>query len=89
MWSEAPVSETVYERFDNSADFQAAVDRLLEQPGRELRIFDPDLSALRLNEPGRVERLARFLLASRTRPMQQPAPRRGAATSSSVGFLLG
>jgi hypothetical protein len=67
MWSEAAVSETVYERFDSGADFQAAVDRLLEQPGRELRIFDPDLSALRLNDPGRIERLERFLLASRTR----------------------
>jgi hypothetical protein len=67
MWSEAWMSETVYERFDNGADFQAAVDRLLEQPGRELRIFDPDLSALRLNDPARLERLERFLLASRTR----------------------
>jgi hypothetical protein len=67
MWSEAWMSETVYERFDNGADFQAAVDRLLEQPGRELRIFDPDLSALRLNDPARLDRLERFLLASRTR----------------------
>jgi hypothetical protein len=68
MWaSETLMSETVYERFDNNAGFQAAVDRLLEQPGRELRIFDPDLSALRVNDPGRIERLERFLLASRTR----------------------
>ena len=37
-----------YERFDSRADFHAAIDRLLEQPGRELRVFDPDLSALRL-----------------------------------------
>ena len=61
------MSETVYERFDNSALFQAAVERLLEQPGRELRIFDPDLASLRLNDPSRIERLERFLLASRTR----------------------
>ena len=61
------MSETVYERFDTNALFQTAVERLLEQPGRELRIFDPDLSALRLNDPARIERLERFLLASRTR----------------------
>jgi hypothetical protein len=68
MWGgEILMSETVYERFDSSADFQAAVDRLLEQPGRELRLFDPDLNALRLNDPARIERIERFLLASRTR----------------------
>jgi hypothetical protein len=61
------MSETVYERFESNAGFQAAIDRLLEQPGRELRIFDPDLAALRVNESGRIERLERFLQASRTR----------------------
>lgn len=61
------MNETVYERFENQADFQAAVDRLLAQPGRELRIFDPDLAALRVNDPGRIEALERFLVASRTR----------------------
>ena len=61
------MSETVYERFDDNALFQASVDRLLEQPGRELRIFDPDFSALRANDPARIERIERFLLASRTR----------------------
>lgn len=61
------MNETVYERFENQADFQAAVDRLLAQPGRELRIFDPDLAALRINDPARIEGLERFLLASRTR----------------------
>jgi hypothetical protein len=56
-----------YQRFATEADFQAAVDRLLEQEGRELRVFDPDLESLRLNSPDRVERIERFLLASRTR----------------------
>ena len=56
-----------YERFDTNAGFQAALDRLLEQPGRELRIFDPDLAALRLNHPERNAQVERFLLASRTR----------------------
>ena len=57
----------IYERFDTNEGFQAAIDRLLEQPGRELRMFDPDGAALRLNDPQRIERLDRFLLASRTR----------------------
>ena len=57
----------IYERFDTSQGFQAAVDRLMEQPGRELRLFDPDGMALRLNDPQRIERLERFLIASRTR----------------------
>jgi len=58
---------TDYQRFDTETDFQAAVDRLLEQSGRELRLFDPDLEALRFNSPERIERIERFLLASRTR----------------------
>jgi hypothetical protein len=57
----------IYERFDTNEGFQAAVDRLTEQPGRELRLFDPDGAALRLNDPQRIERLERFLIASRTR----------------------
>ena len=57
----------VYERFDTNEGFQAALDRLLEQPGRELRIFDPDAAALRLNDPARIGALERFLRASRTR----------------------
>ena len=57
----------IYERFDTNQGFQAAIERLLEQPGRELRVFDPDGAALRLNDAGRIEGLGRFLLASRTR----------------------
>ena len=56
-----------YERFDTKAGFQDAVDRLLDQFGRELRIFDPDLSALRVNDADRIERIERFLAASRVR----------------------
>jgi hypothetical protein len=56
-----------YEQFEDEETFQQAVDRLLEQPGRELRIFDPDLSGLRLNLPERISRLQRFLTVSRTR----------------------
>src|SRR5918994_4532008 len=61
------MDEAVYERFDTGAGFNAAVDRLLEQPGRELRIFDPDGAALRLNDSARIAGFERFLLASRTR----------------------
>jgi len=56
-----------HELFDTQAGFDEAVDRLLAQTGRELRIFDPDLVALRLNAPARVAQLERFLGASRTR----------------------
>jgi len=59
--------KTEYARFDGEGDFQQAVERLIEQPGRELRIFDPDLSALRDNAPARVALLEKFLRASRTR----------------------
>jgi hypothetical protein len=62
---EAPKTE--YLQFDSEADFQQALDRLLAAPGRELRIFDPDLSALRLNTAQRVEQFRLFLAASRTR----------------------
>jgi hypothetical protein len=61
------MDEAIYERFDTNEGFQAAVERLLEQPGRELRIFDPDGVSLRLNDSARIEGFERFLLASRTR----------------------
>ena len=61
------MEEPIYERFDTAEGFHAAVDRLLEQPGRELRVFDPDATALRLNDSARIATLERFLLASRTR----------------------
>jgi len=61
------MDEATYERFDNSAGFQSALERLLAQPGRELRIFDPDGTSLRLNDPARIALLERFLGASRTR----------------------
>jgi hypothetical protein len=57
----------IYERFDTNQGFQGTVERLLEQAGRELRVFEPDGSALRLNDPARIDRLEAFLLASRTR----------------------
>jgi hypothetical protein len=62
--------KTEYQRFAGEAEFQAAVDRLLAQPGRELRIFDPDATALRLNSPARLAQLEQFLRGSRTRRIQ-------------------
>ena len=61
------MDEASYERFDSAEGFQAAVERLLGQPGRELRVFDPDGAALRLNDSSRVAGLEGFLAASRTR----------------------
>ena len=61
------MDEATYERFDTSAGFQAAVERLLGQPGRELRIFDPDGASLKLNDSARIALLEQFLDASRTR----------------------
>ena len=49
--------KTEYGRFESDGDFQKALDRLLEQPGRELRLFDPDLKPLRLNSPARIAQL--------------------------------
>jgi hypothetical protein len=65
MSDDTPQAE--YRQFDGESDFQQAVDRLLAAPGRELRIFDPDLAALKLNDAARVEALKAFLAASRTR----------------------
>ena len=57
----------IYERFETNEGFQGCIERLLGQPGRELRVFDPDGAALRLNDATRIEALQSFLLASRTR----------------------
>jgi hypothetical protein len=56
-----------YARFESENDFQEAVAQLLEQPGRELRIFDPDFSGLKPNSPARIAQLEKFLQVSRTR----------------------
>jgi hypothetical protein len=61
------MDEPSYERFDTSAGYHAAVERLLGQPGRELRVFDPDGASLRLNDPARIELMEAFLAASRVR----------------------
>jgi hypothetical protein len=65
MSDEKPKIE--YQRFESQGDFQLALDRFLEQPGRELRLFDPDLKSLQLNSPARIAQLEKFLRASRTR----------------------
>lgn len=62
---EKPKAE--YLRFDSEADWQVAVDHLLKQAGRELRVFDPTLESLRLNAPERVASMEHFLQQSRTR----------------------
>jgi len=59
-----------YQRFGSEEEFQLAVDLMLVQPGRELRIFEPDGAALRLNSPERIAQLDGFLRGSRTRRIQ-------------------
>jgi hypothetical protein len=66
--SQAPKPE--YRSFSGAAEFQLAVDQLLAQAGRELRLFEPDGSALRLNAPARIALLEAFLRGSRTRRIQ-------------------
>jgi hypothetical protein len=61
------MDEATYERFDTAVGFHSAIERLLAQPGRELRIFDPDGASLRLNDPARIAHFEAFLNASRTR----------------------
>ena len=68
MSDEAPKTE--YHRFSGETEFQAAVDALLVQDGRELRIFDPDGASLRLNSPERIALFDAFLRKSRTRRIQ-------------------
>jgi hypothetical protein len=63
--SEEP--KRVYAPFSSESDYQAAIDTLLDQEGRELRIFDPDLVSLQLSSAARVDHLERFLRVSRTR----------------------
>ncbi|HET9351286.1 MAG TPA: hypothetical protein VFO02_08110 [Burkholderiales bacterium] len=65
MSDQAPKPE--YRPFSGDAEFQLAVDQFLDLPGRELRIFEPDGSALRLNSAARIALLEGFLRASRTR----------------------
>ena len=59
--------KTEYQRFENEGEFHLALDRFLEQPGRELRLFDSDLKSLQLSSPARIAQLERFLRGSRTR----------------------
>lgn len=54
-----------YFRFDTEADFQAAVEKLFQQPGREMRIFDSNLSVFKLNSPARIDLLRAFLAENR------------------------
>jgi hypothetical protein len=79
------MSDALYERFDTNEAFQRALERLIAEPGRELRVFDPDAVSLRLNDAKRVAALERFLRESRTRrlymvlhdpePLQRHCPR--------------
>src|SRR5258708_3929842 len=63
-----PSAEAVPERIllQTRSDYPEAFERLLGLARRELRIFDPDLSELKMNSASRVQTLTRFLRGSRT-----------------------
>lgn len=46
-------------------EYQEAIDMLLPMAERELRVFDPDLSDLRLHAPDRLAQIREFLGRSR------------------------
>ena len=51
-------------------DYQSALDRVLAEAQSMLRIFDPDLSLLKLEEPGRLATLQQLLKTSRRNQIQ-------------------
>ncbi len=51
------------ESFDSEGAYLLAVDTLLLGAQREVRLFDRDLTRLKLDRPQRIEQLTRFLAA--------------------------
>ena len=63
MMTEAPVPQR--RLITSRGEYQEAIDMLLPMAQRELRVFDPDLSDLRLHVPERIALLRGFLARSR------------------------
>lgn len=61
------MNELVETPFHSEAEFLAALDLVIANASREIRLFDQDLACMKLNDKGRAERLAQFLSASPTR----------------------
>ena len=74
MTEEKPKPE--YERFEGDADFQNAVDRMLAQPGREMRLFFED-DGSEIDEPGDADK--------KRRHAQQAQRRRTAGEEKAAG----
>ncbi len=53
--------------FDSEAGFRQALDTVIAAATREIRVFDRDLSKMRLEEKSRAEALENFLAADRER----------------------
>ena len=51
--------------FDSEAGFRQALDTAIAAAGHEIRVFDRDLSRMRLEERSRAEALENFLAADR------------------------
>lgn len=56
--------------FDSEAGFRQALDTVIASAGREIRVFDRDLSRMRLEEKARAEALENFLAADRERHLR-------------------
>jgi hypothetical protein len=61
--------EPRHEKLTGIAEYEAALDRLLERPQRQLRVFDRQLSRS-FDTPARHDLLRRFLLRSRANRIQ-------------------
>lgn len=63
------MSETI-ELFDSETGFRSAIDRTLNLADREIRIFDRNLSRLKIQDSSHVAALSAFLSGNRNRRLR-------------------
>lgn len=62
--------EPIYRLITTEADYRAGCAEVLRRAEREIRIFDRDLLAIRLDELQQADRLGEFLAADRSRQVR-------------------
>ena len=62
--------EPIYKLMTTEADYRAGCAEVLRLAEREIRIFDRDLLAIRLDEPQQADRLGAFLSSDRSRQVR-------------------